>query len=336
MLQYSRRSLVLAVTAYLLLPRLPAWGAQLSKLPRVALVYNAIPEAEMVGEEPISRYAREFIAALRDTGLVDGRDIVLERRSAEGHAERLPRIMQEVARSNVDVIVTTTPESVRAAMQATNRIPIVGLIDGATDSKVISNLARPGGNVTGVGIDSPALNGKLLQLVKEIAPAISKIAVIAPAQAGHGRRSAWRDQLDSDAPLMKLQVLWVNVDVPAEFDAAFASIARQRANALFVPAVPLNYSHLRRIADAALRQRLPSICPVREFADVGGLMTYGDTDSNRLAAEYVKKIIAGTKAGDLPFVQPTNFELTINSRTARFLGLAIPQSLMAYRPQMIE
>ena len=167
MLQYSRRSLVLAVTAYLMLPRLPAWGAQLSKLPRVALVYNAIPEAEMVGEEPISRYTRELIAALRDAGLVDGRDIVLERRSAEGHAERLPRIMQEVACSNVDVIVTT------------------------------------------------------------------------------------------------------NVDVPAEFDAAFASIARQRAVALFVPAVPLNYSHLRRIADEALRQRLPSICPVREFADVG-------------------------------------------------------------------
>jgi putative ABC transport system substrate-binding protein len=160
--------------------------------------------------------------------------------------------------------------------------------------------------------------------------------LIAPAQTGQGRRPAWRDQLDSDARLLKLQVLWVSVDMPAEFDAAFASIARQRANALFVPAVPLNYSHLRRIADEALGRRLPSICPVREFADVGGLMTYGDTDSNRLAAEYVKKIIAGAKAGDLPFMQPTNFELAINSRTAKYLGLAISQSLMAYRPQIVE
>jgi putative ABC transport system substrate-binding protein len=336
MLQCSRRSFVLSVAVYLTLTRVRAWAAQPSKLPRVALVYNGVPEAEMVGEKPTSRFAREFIDALRDAGLVDGRDIVLVRRSAEGHPERLPRIMEEVARSSVDLIVTTSPESVRAAMQATNRIPILGLIDGATDSGVISSLARPGANVTGVGIDSNEILGKSLQLVKEIAPGISKIAVIASTQPARRKRSVWRDQLDLYAGLLNLQVLWVTVDAPAEFDAGFATIARQHANALFVQALPINYSNLRTIADRALRQHLPSISLIREFADVGGLMTYGDTDTNRLAADYVKKIIAGTKAGDLPFVQPTTFELAINSTTAKHLGLVIPPSLKAYRPQIIE
>ena len=336
MRQPFRRSIILAVTSSFVLPALRVLAAEPRKLPKVALVWNAIPEAEMKGEPPVSRYTREFIDALRDAGLVDGRDIVLLRRSAEGQQERIRRIMEELARSDVDLIVTTSPESVQAATKATDRIPIIGLIDGATDSGVISSLARPGGNVTGVGVDSPTIPGKSLQFLKDFAPATSRVAVFAQRHARSRAGAAWRDQLGSDARSMNLELLWVSIDASADFDRGFASIRQQRSNALYVPPLPVNYANLRRIAEGALAQRLPSIGPFREFADLGGLMSYGDTDSNRLAADYVKKILAGTKPGDLPFLQPTDFELAINSRTAKALGLAVPQSLIALRPQIIQ
>ena len=290
----------------------------------------------MAGVEPINPYAREFLHGLRDVGLVDGRDIVIERRSGEGQPERLARVMQEIVASNVDVIVTTGP-GVRAAMNATDRIAIVALIDAAVESGVVSSLAHPGGNVTGFGLSTPGAVGKLLQLLKEAAPSITRLAVIAPTQPP-GPRAPWRVEIDSAARSMNIDVLWQAVDVPQEYEPAFTTIRRRRANALFLPSTPLNFYHLRRIADLARMQRLPSVHADREYAKVGGLLSYGDdeVDTFRHAAGHVKKIIEGAKPGDLPFEQPTKAELTINLKTAKALGLSIPQSLLVRADQVIQ
>jgi putative ABC transport system substrate-binding protein len=332
----TRRSFVLGIATYSALGFIRASGQQYKKLPRVALVQIISPVADMAGAEPVNRYAREFVHALREIGLVDGHNIIVERRSAEGHLERLAPLMQEVVASNVDVIVTLGPGA-RAALSATDRIAIVAMVDGALDSGLVSSLARPGRNLTGVGVNSTGYVGKRLQLLREAAPTISRVAVIAPAELP-GPRALWRAEVDSAARSMQLEVLSQAVDLPQHYEPAFDRISRERANALLVMNTPLNFYHLRRVADFAVKQRLPSICSLREYAEAGGLLSYGDdiADSYRHIAAHVKKILEGAKPGDVPFEQPTRFELVINSKTAKLLGLAIPQTLLARADEVIQ
>ena len=335
-MKVARRSFVLGIATYSALAFIRASGQPSKKLPRVALVLLISPVADMAGADPVNRYARELVHALRDVGLVDGRNVVIERWSAEGRLERLLPLMKEVVASNVDVIMTLGP-GVQAAQSATDRIPIVGLVDGALDSGLVSSLARPGRNLTGVGVNSQGYVGKRLQLLKEAAPMISRVAVIAPTESA-GPRAPWRVEVDSTASSMQLEVLWQAVDLPEHYEPAFAKITRERANALLVMNTPLNFYHLRRLADFAVKQRLPSISPLREFAESGGLLSYGDdsSDSYHRAAAQVKKILEGAKPGDLPFEQPTKFELVVNSKTASALGLTIPQSLLQRADEVIQ
>jgi putative ABC transport system substrate-binding protein len=244
--------------------------------------------------------------------------------------------MQELVALGVDVIVTGGP-GVRAAQSATDRIPIVALVDDALDAGLIESLSRPGRNVTGFGGDFPGLIGKQLQLLKEAVPTISRVAVIATAQRP-GRRAAWRVEMDSAARSMQLDVRWPAVNAPEEFEPAFATIAREGADAVFAANTDVNFVHLRRIADLASVRRLPSFCSVREFAEAGGLLSYGwgIHDDYRYAAVYVKKILDGAKPADLPFEQPTKLDLVINLKTAKVLGLALPQSLLLRANEVIQ
>jgi putative ABC transport system substrate-binding protein len=226
---------------------------------------------------------------------------------------------------------------VRAARRATDRIPIVALVDNALDTGLIASLARPGGNVTGFGGNFPGMFGKGLQVLKEAVPTISRVAVIATKSIRDSDRYAARRELDAAGSLLKLDMRWVAVDAPAEFESAFVTLVRERADAVFVTNAALNFAHLHRIADLAISHRLPSFCEAREFAEVGGLLSYGYgiADDFRHAAAYVKKILDGSKPADLPWGQPTKLELVINLKTARGLGLTIPQSLLLRADELI-
>jgi putative tryptophan/tyrosine transport system substrate-binding protein len=332
----ARRSLLFGTATYSALAFMRASAQEPKRLPRVALVYEISPVADMAGAEPVHPYVREFIHALRDIGLVDGQNVIIDRRSAEGVPGRLLPLMQEVVASNVDVIVAVGP-GVAAAMRATDRIPIVGLADDVLADGVVSSLAHPGSNFTGFGLNFSGFEGKMLQLLKEAAPRTSRIAVIAPAQQP-GSRARWRVELDMAARSIQLDLLWQAVDRPEQYESAFSAIVREGANALFVPSTNLNFYHLRRMADFAAKQKLPSIYTQREFAEAGGLLSYGTSaaDSYRHLAAYVKKILNGARPGDLPFEQPTKFELVLNLKTAKALGLAIPRTLLARADEVIQ
>lgn len=332
-MKVTRRSFICGVTAVVALASVCATGQQTKRLPRVALVFGSVPVAEMAGANPIHPYARAFVHALRDLGLVDGRNMVLVRRSSEGHPDRLPALMEEVVRDGVDVIVTTGPAGVKAAQRATDRIAIVAVVSNALDTGAINSLARPGKNVTGVGLDSPEIAGKQLQLLKEAAPAISRVAVIAFSPPP-GPRDRWRVEMDAAARALRLELLWLGADKPEDLDAAFATIIRERADALYASGNHVNYAQRQRIADFALKQRLPSL----GFADEGMLLSYEDdlADNLRHAANYVKKILDGAKPADLPFDQPEKYTLTINLKTANALRLTIPQPLLLRADEKIE
>jgi putative ABC transport system substrate-binding protein len=310
-------------------------GQRTKRLPRVALVFSFASEAEISGANPTFPLARAFVNALRDFGLVEGRNVIIDRRSAEGGPERMDALMHELVALDVDVIVATGPD-VSVAQRATDRIPIVGVVDRAVDAGLIDSLARPGRNVTGFGDKSPS-GSKQLQLLKEAVPRISRVAIIAPSPS-LPVHAAWRDELDAAARSLQLDLRWIAVDTPEDFEPAFAAIIRERANALFVMNTVVNYRALRRIADFATERQLPSVCIWAEFARAGGLLSYGsdNLDAMRHAAAYVKKILDGAKPSDLPFEQPAKFEFTVNLKTAKALGLEIPQSLILRADEVIQ
>jgi putative ABC transport system substrate-binding protein len=328
----SRRSFALAVASITVLVSIPAAGQRAKRIPRIAFVASfSVPEG--TGADPSDPFVRAFVHGLRDLGLVDGRNIIIERRSTEGRVDRVPALMQEMLKLKVDVIVTVGGPAVWAAHRATNRTPIVGLVDDILDMGVIDSLARPGHNLTGIGENDPLLHGKRLQMLKEVAPSISRVAVICYRQ-GPNDRGHWRRQLDAAARALLLDVLWLNVDVPKEFEAAFALIVSQRADAIYVTTTHVNFANAKLIAEFALRHRLPSF----GFPEEGMVLGYwSDYDVvSRQAAGYVKKILDGAKPGDLPFEQPAKFELVINLKTARALGLTVPQPLRLRADEVIE
>ena len=319
----QRRSFIGLVAAWAALSGRPTAGQRKRNLRRVAIVYIG-PATDVAGTD---LYFRQFVDALRDQGLVDGRNIIIERRSGKDQPE-LAAVMKELVALDVDVIVTFGP-AVRVALRATDRIPIVAFGDNILDADVIASLARPGGNMTGFGGNFPGLPGKELQILKEAIPTISRVAVFGPA----GRR-----ELDAAGSSMKLDMRWLTVDAPAEFESAFATMVRERADAVFVTNTAFNYLHLRRIADLALMHRMPSFFQAREFVEFGGLLSYGlsAAESNRNLAAYVRKILDGAKPADLPWSQPTKLELVINLKTAKALGLTIPKELLLRADEVIE
>jgi putative ABC transport system substrate-binding protein len=327
----QRRSFIGLVAAWAALSGRQAAGQRKSNLRRVAIVFIA-PATDAAGTD---LYFRQFVDAMREQGFVDGRDIIIERRSGERQPE-LAAVMKELVARDVDVIVTFGP-AVPVAQRATNRIPIVALVDEVLDAGLIASLARPGGNMTGFGGNFPGLLGKDLQVLKEAIPTISRVAVLAttgfrdPGYAG-------RRELDAAGTSMKLDMRWVTVDAPVQFESAFATMVRERADAVFVTGTALNYAHLRRIADLAMTHRMPSFFEAREFAEVGGLLSYGysTAEMGRNVAAYVRKILDGAKPADLPWSQPAKLELVINLKTAKALGLTIPQALLLRANEVIR
>jgi putative ABC transport system substrate-binding protein len=315
--------------------------AQATRLPRVALVFVDTTLADMAGPDPASPYARAFVHALRDLGYVEGRDIVIERRSTEGRPERLASVMHEVVALKVDVIVTTGRGS-SAAAQATMSIPILALTDDPVLLGLVESLARPGRNLTGVASTAgPEIVGKRLELLKETLPSLSRVAVIdfkyidsASTPGTHIRRLA----IAAAARALGVDAAFVGVDTAQDFEPAFAAIVAGRAQAILVGDTSVNQIHQARIIDFAERQRLPAIADEREFTAAGGLMSYGTAAFAVWArvAQYVDRILKGAKPSDLPYQQPMQYELLINLKTARTLGLTIPRSILLRADALIE
>jgi putative tryptophan/tyrosine transport system substrate-binding protein len=282
-------------------------------------------------------YLEAFRQGLRELGYVEGQNFVIEYRSADGRPERFPDLATELVRLKVDLIVTRGTPATLAAKQATGSIPIVMASSGdPLGLGIVSSLARPGGNVTGLTTVTVELGGKRLELLKEAIPRIARIAQLAnttnPASA-----TQWR-QIEEAARSLGLEPQLLDVRKPEDLARAFDTAIKRRADAVIVANDTLTQSNLRRIVDLSAKHRLPSMYASREFVDAGGLMAYGTNfpDRYRRAATYVDKILKGAKPADLPVEQPTKFEFVINLKTAKALGLTIPQSLLLRADQVID
>jgi len=273
---------------------------------------------------------------LRGLGYVEGKNTVIEWRLAEGRLERLPALAAELVRLKVDVIVAPSAPYVEAARDATATIPIVFvLVPDPVALGFVKSLARPGGNMTGLASLAIELHGKRLELLKEAVPGIARIAVLTSYTGGG--RALW--EVTRAAASLGLQHEVVTVARPEQMDQAFVLIKERRADAILeLPSGPMFYAHRQRIADLALRSRLPIMCSAKEFVQAGCLLYYGASFSDlmRRAATYVDKILKGSKPADLPVEQPTKFELVINLKTAKALGLTVPPSLLLRADQVIE
>jgi len=278
-----------------------------------------------------------FLQQLRELGYIEGQNIVLEYRYAEGRAERLPDLAAELVSLKVDVIVAGGTPAPLAAKHATGTIPIVMTAAGdPVGSGLVTSLARPGGNVTGLSARSPELAGKRLQILKEVVPGLARVAVLWNATNPYAALVV--RETEAAARTLGVQVQFLEVRGPDDFGNALPAAIRGRPDALILVEDPLTFRYRMQVADFAVRHRLPTTYGYREFAEAGGLMTLGPNlaDMYRRAASYVDKILKGAKPGDLPVEQPTKFELVINLRTAKALGLTIPQSLLLRADQVIE
>jgi len=318
----NRRAFVTGLGAVLVAPR--AIGAeQIGKMPKVGFLGNA-------------PFSQTFEQGLRALGYVDGNNIAIEYMSWELD-EQLPLRAAELVRHKVDVLVAGTTYGALAAKNATTTIPIVMVnVTDPVATGLVASLARPGGNVTGLSRVTLDLIGKNLELLTQAVPGVVRLAVLAnPTHPLHGTllKSATHA-----AESLRLELKPVEAGAPKELDAVFAVIARARVNALLVLADGMFFDQRKRIADLALSNRLPSMFANSEHAEAGGLMSYAPSsvEPYRRAAYYVDRILKGAKPGDLPVEQPTKFELVINVKTAKALGLTIPPSLLLRADQVIE
>ena len=281
-----------------------------------------------------------FRQGLRDLGYVEGRNVVIEIRDAEGKYERLPALAAELVALKVDVILVGSTPTALAAKQATKTLPIVFVsVADPVASGLVTSLARPGGNTTGLATLIPELVGKCLEQLKQAVPGVGRVAVLwQPGALGERTEKDILKEAEIAAGALGLQLQVVEARGPADFDRAFSDMTRARAGALTVLPTPMFVSERRRLVDLAAKNRLPAVYVWREFVDAGGLMAYGPNlaDLWRRAATYVDKILKGAKPADLPVEQPTKFELVLNLKTAKALGLTIPPSLLQRADELIQ
>jgi putative ABC transport system substrate-binding protein len=277
-----------------------------------------------------------FRQGLRAFGYVEGKDIVIEYRNAAGKVDQVPRNAVELVRLKVDIIVTAGPTDTRAAKEATSTIPIVMTQDpDPVGNGFVASLARPGGNITGLSRIAPELSGKQLELLKEIVPKLSRVAVFGTSTEPGNAQSSREIELAAGALGVKLQYL--DILASKDVETAFEAARTGRADAVLILASPI-LSQRKQIADRALTSRIPAIYDRREFVDAGGLMSYGVnfSDLDRRAATYVDRILKGAKPADLPVEQPTKFELIINLKTAKQIGVTIPQWVLVKADRVIK
>lgn len=307
-----------------------AAGAQVpAKVFRIGLLSGAPPTSPEA-----SHVWQTFFQALRDLGYVEGRNTVIEGRFYGDNAERLPALAAELVRLDVDVIVAGTSPAPEVARRATSTIPIV-MANHADPvaSGLVPSFAKPGGNVTGLSLVAPELRVKQLQLLKELLPKVTRVAFLRnPAVALDLK------ELENAAQSFGLTVLVVDASVPGELAGAFAAAVKNRAGAIVVLAGYMFWAQRNYVAELAANSRLPAVYLFREHVDAGGLISYGPDlrDNYRRAAGYVDKILRGANPGDLPIEQPTKFDLSINLKTAKALGLTIPLSVIARADRIVE
>jgi putative ABC transport system substrate-binding protein len=323
-------ALIVTLTLGTLAAPLTAAAQQATKVPRIGVLHVGAPTA-------VSHFVEAFKQGLREHGYVEGQNIVVERRFGEARAERISEVAAELVRLKLNVIVTSTDLGVAAVKQQTQTIPIV--MANSTDpvgTGFVTSLARPGGNVTGLTNISPELSAKRLELLKEAVPGLSRVAIMWNPEV----RGGVLDYKESEgaARSLRLQLQSVEVSRADDFDRAFSALSTGRAEALIVISGPLAFTNRGQIASFAQKNRLPSMYGLRDFADAGGLMAYGpnSVDLWRRAAAYVDKILKGAKPGELPVEQPTKFEFVINLKTAKTIGLTIPQSLLRRADHVIQ
>jgi ABC-type uncharacterized transport system substrate-binding protein len=309
--------------------------AQTAKVARIGyLITGAL-------ESPETRMNRDaFRLGLTELGYIEGRNIVIEYRAADGKIERLPGLATELVGLKVDLIVALATPAGRAAQQATTTIPIVvtAMGDPVRDG-LVASLARPGGNITGTTFLGPELVPKRLSFLRELLPTISRVAVLwHPGAFSEPTIREMLNEVAQAARTLGVQLQLVEVRSADEFDHAFTTMVGARAEALFQFPSTLLFNERRRIVDLAARHRLPAMFNAREFVQLGGLIAYGANlaELNRRAAAYVDKILKGAKPFDLPIEQPTKFELFINLKTAKALGLAVPDRLLVGADEVIE
>jgi putative ABC transport system substrate-binding protein len=308
---------------------LAAWAQQSTKIPRIG--YLQIPVS------PNPDRLEAFRQGLRALGYVEGKNILIEYRSSEGKPDRLPSLAAELARLEVDVIVTSGATVTRAAKKTTSTIPIVMRQDpDPVGNGFVASLARPGGNITGLAIFRPELSGKGLELLKEVVPQLSRVAVLGSSTMPGNAQALKETKVAAGAFGVKLQYL--DVLRPKDIETAFQAASNGRADAFLMMAGSVLLSERRQVADRAIKSRLPAIYYDPQFVEAGGLMTYGVsfTDLDRRAATYVDKILKGAKPADLPVEQPKKFELVINLQTAKQIGLIIPPNVLARADRVIR
>jgi putative ABC transport system substrate-binding protein len=309
-----------------------AAGAQEKTVARIGLLSPFSPSAAALWHEA-------FRQGLRGLGWVEGRNIIIEYRYAEGRVDILPELAAELVRRKVDIIVASISTDALAVKKATSTIPVVMASAGdPVASGLAESLARPGGNITGLSQLAPELAGKRLEVLKESVPALSRVAVLwNPNNSASSSTLMWKE-MQIPARQLGLQLHSLEVRGSSELDKAFENATGAGAGALVITPDPLFAGNVKMIADLAVKRRLPSIFHLREYPDSGGLMSYGidRADQFRRAATYVDKILKGAKPADLPIEQPTKFEFVINLKTAKALGLTIPPSLLALADEVIE
>jgi putative ABC transport system substrate-binding protein len=319
----------LIVTLSLLAPL--AAGAQgPGKIPRIGYAMSRAASED----QRVLDAARQ---GLRELGYVEGQNIALEVRWAEGRYERFPELVAELVRLKVDVLVAATTPGALAAKNATRTIPVVMLAVGdPVGSGLVASLARPGGNLTGLSLLNTEVHGKRLELLKQALPGISRVAVL--TNPGNPIHAVFWKETHAAAQTLGVQLQPVKLRGPEDFDEALAATARGRAEALLAFDDSLTLAYRTRLVPLVAKARLPAMYGFREFPEAGGLMSYGtnNLDQYRRAATFVDKILKGAKPADLPVEQPTKFELVVNLKAAKALGLAIPPSVLARADDVIE
>jgi len=290
--------------------------------------------------DPTSKVVNAIVQRLHELGYTEGQNLTIERQYANGSSDRLRELAAELVKRKPDIIVALSTTAARPAKQATGTIPIVviNMADPVAD-ELVASLARPGRNVTGTTFLGPEVVAKRLQLLREVVPGLSRVAALWHPNAYSERTMAGvRDELEVTARTLGLQLQLVPAAGPEDLVSAFAAMATQHAEALIVMPSPMLFAQYRRIVSNAENGRLPGMGAAREFADLGGLMSYGanQVDLARQTATYVDKILKGAKPAELPVEQPTKFELVINLKTAKALGLEIPPVLLATADEVIE
>jgi putative ABC transport system substrate-binding protein len=307
-----------------------AEAQQSPKTPRIGVLSAGTPSSNATRVEALRQ-------GLREAGYIEGKNITIEHRYAGETLDRLPSLANELVRLEVDLIVAAGNQAITAAKQSTATIPIVMATSGdAVRQGFVASLARPGGNVTGLTLQSPELSGKRLELLIEVVPRLSLVALL--LKSGNPLHAFTWKETEAAAQALKVKLQPVEVRESEEFESAFATMARSRAGALIVPLEPMFNNQIGRIVNLAAKNRLPGMYGDSQYVDAGGVMAYGASIANtwRHAATYVDKILKGAKPAELPVEQPTKFELVINLKTAQQIGLTIPPQVLARADKVIK